>query len=691
MATRTRSRRPGKFPRGTSSTAGGPVVNNAMASEIIANALLSRASFMRKMMDPRRDIPSECGYPEPGTMDAQMFREMYETEAVAARVVEVLPKESWQIQPQVYEDEDSDTPTAFEEAWDTLGKNLRGTSFYQDEEGSPIWEVLRRADELSGIGHFGIILLGIDDGKELNEPAVGLDPRTGEMKEKLYKTESREGTEPKKVVVNRNESFRKLLYLRIFDEPLVQVTKLETDKTSRRFGQPVMYRVSFANPTSSQWGEGYNVESRDVHWTRVIHIADNLGSSEIFGTPRMQQVYRNLYNLMKLYGGSAEMYWRGAFPGLSIESHPNLNPEDIDSAVDTERTDGAQQQLGNIREEAYDYQQGLDRVLVLLGMSAKSLAPQVVDPTPQISTQIEAICIKLGCPVRVFKGSERGELASSQDDSDWNERITDRQTIYITPRIIVPFVDRLICIGVLPVPKGFSVYWPPKQSLSELEKADVALKRTDAMAKAVGGGVVPAMMAEMDFHTRILGFTEEEAEAIINNAAKAQEEAVEKNLEMAEEGLNPDGTPKPEPEDRVLKPGDNLVDKEGKVKAKIPAPPGKKAPPVLANVDSLYSPLDPAEGDDLTYNYDPTQPRDKEGKWAGATHGVALPKSPGKLSIMHAGTALAEMGFRLGMGSYDLKAKEATYTITDAKGTVKSLTGSALKEMVYAAARKVAS
>jgi hypothetical protein len=106
----------------------------------------------------------------------------------------------------------------------------------------------------------------------------------------------------------------------------------------------------------------------------------------------------------------------------------------------------------DVRDQIENYINSLQRYLALTGMSAHTLAPQVSDPSSQIDKHLEAICIQLGIPKRVFMGSERGELASSQDDASWNDRLKARQNGYITPRIIVPFIDRLISVGVLPEP-----------------------------------------------------------------------------------------------------------------------------------------------------------------------------------------------------------------------------------------------
>lgn len=145
--------------------------------QIVENAYTAREQWLRRVTgasDPRRNIDHECGYPE-GPVDAQTFQDLYDRDMVANRVVQVFPKETWQTQPQVYELEDSEEATPFEAAWDGLSRQLKGgNSYHQDEEGSVVWEHIRRADILSGIGYFGVILLGIDDGLPLSEPVRGM-------------------------------------------------------------------------------------------------------------------------------------------------------------------------------------------------------------------------------------------------------------------------------------------------------------------------------------------------------------------------------------------------------------------------------------------------------------------------------------------------------------------------------------
>ena len=277
------------------------------------------------------------------------------------------------------------------------------------------------------------------------------------------------------------------------------------DKSSPRNGRPEEYHITLSDPDEDATDSvGTMLGDIDVHWSRVIHIADMLGSSELFAVPRLRPVLNNVLNLRKLYGGSAEMYWQGAFPGLGFVTHPQLG---TDVTVDQ----------SSLRSAMTNYSAGLQRYVQATGMDIKSLAPQVVDPSKQIDVQLEAICIKLAIPKRIFLGSERGELSSSQDSSTWNTRIKHRQSMYLTPRVIVPFIDRLINLGILPEPKdGYSVDWPEIEQQDEVKKADVSLKKTQALTTYVQGSG-ENLIHPKDYLVRVLGMSSEEADEVIKS------------------------------------------------------------------------------------------------------------------------------------------------------------------------------
>lgn len=467
-------------------------MNELLMNQLLENVFHLRRRFLNQLTDPRRDIDAECGFPE--SLTVHDYRSYYDREGIATRLVNLWPDESWQSYPWCYEDEDPNTITEFESAWEAVGAMLRGSSWHEDPEVNPLWEYLHRADRLSGIGTFGVILIGLDDGKPLRTPAAGID-------------------EHGKATGGKQE--RKILYLRVFDESLLQVTRWNTNGKSPRYGHPEEYLLTFHDLKSEPAGGiGLSTTTEHVHWSRVVHLADNLGSSELFGRPRMQNNFNRLYDVSKkLLAGSAEMYWQGARPGLALQSHPQLGARVKFDAND-------------IRDQMEQYQNHLQRFLAIGGAEINNLAPQVVDPTGQIDAQIMAICISEGIPKRIFMGSERGELASSQDDSQWNDRLKFRQRNYLIPRVIVPFVNRLIALRVLPVPKSYKIVFPDLNALSDAEMAEIMVKRTAALVQYISGNG-SALIQPIDYLTKFSYMPDEEALQVMESTEAALMEEVE--------------------------------------------------------------------------------------------------------------------------------------------------------------------
>lgn len=522
--------------------------------EFIANV----NEFMRSTLSRRfsvsgsdRDIDAECHYPASvSALTAELYRDMYDRFGIATRVVDLFPMETWGVNPQVYEVEAEDTETDFERAWKDVSRSLGGSSYFIDEETSPIWEYLQRVDRLSGIGRFGVLLLGLGIPGSLEDPVPGFEDDRDDAG-MAYAFNQRGGTE--------------LLYLRAFDESLVDVDVYESRLTSKRYGQPIYYRLTLSDPMIQHEGIGHD-SGREVrvHWSRVIHVADNLMSSEIYGVPRMQPVYNHLLDLRKLYGGSAEMFWQGAFPGLSFETHPSLG--------NTVRVDHS-----GMKDQVESYMNGLQRYLAMTGVSAKQLAPAVADPTAHIERTLDAICVQLGVPKRLFMGSERGELASSQDRNTWEDRLNDRRAQYCNPRIIRPFIDRLIGVGVLPAPReGYHVKWPDSYAPTPSERAAVATQRMQAVSAYIQSGA-DVLIPPMEFLVKELDYDREEAEEILRQSA---EEIVEEDEEE---------------EDEVVEPTDVIEDEEMEVEEEIELAANAELPPNVKLNKPFRTPDGPAK------------------------------------------------------------------------------------------------
>lgn len=445
-------------------------------SNLVETSLLSRQALLAKLVDPRRDYDSELGYPD--TISADTYRHTYNRLGLGTRVVKIFPEGCWAMDPQIYETEDPEE-TEFETEWTKLEKKLN------------IYQMLHLIDDISGIGRFGILLLGFGDGENLETPMVN----------------------------SKGKTRTPLLYLRAFDESVVTIEKREESITSPRFGQPILYQVKFLDES----GTGtVSSRSKKVHWTRVIHVADGRIDSVVYGTPRMEPVFNRLCDSKKVLGGSGEMFWRGGLPGYSFESQPGTTEADLD--------------IEALKDQAEDWMNGLQRYMSLIGMSVKSLAPQVADPTNHMEAILMDISITLGVPKRVLMGSEEGKLASTQDATSWNTRLKRRQEKYVTPLIIRPFVDRLIATGVLPdigEDPGYEVFWPDLNAPKDEDKAKVAESKTRAMALYLTSGL-SSIFPPAEFLTMVMKMEPEEVESVI----KAMEEQ-ERVLEVEGEEMMP--------------------------------------------------------------------------------------------------------------------------------------------------------
>jgi hypothetical protein len=449
--------------------------------------------------DGLRDIDRECGHPD--TIKSADYMRMYRRGDVAKRVVNLEPDECWKDYPSIYETEE-ERETPFEKAVD---KVIVQTKLYS---------YLHRLDRVSGIGRYAVMFIGLDDGEDFETPAPGYDDAG-----------------PTEV-----KGAAKVLYYRIFGESSAEVQAFESDRSNPRFGQPKYYTLAFEDVVNEYQTA---LTLGKVHWSRVVHVADNLIESELLGAPRMEDVYNRLLDLRKISGGSAEMFWKGGFPGLSFEVDPKQGEFDAD-------------QRAELREDVRLYAEGLQRYITMVGVTVKSLAPQISDPTNCTNNLLTLIAITKGIPQQSFKGSQQGQLDSPQDTITWRERIMLRKERHVTPNIIRVTIDRFIQYGVLPVPTEqldqplpYIVRWEPMAALSEAERAQVAKDLTEALARYATAGA-EALVPLGEWLGKFCGFTAQQVKAV-ENAESSRKSLVFEQLDgmSGSAGGNvPSSTPK---------------------------------------------------------------------------------------------------------------------------------------------------
>ena len=472
------------------------------ASTMVRNFLLNREKYGKSTLDhPDRDLDAECGYP-PNPQVSDYF-DWYSREGIATRANDLWPDECWALNPEVYETEKRNE-TKFEKAWNDL----------LDEPELNPWHYLHRIDRLSGIGRYGVLFLGYNDRKKLSEPVAGLND---------------DGTKAQ----GRPPEGIKLVYMRCFTEKHATIAEVDNDETSPRHGKPRLYEIVLQSmgTADSPDGNEESVEIADkrkdksesvkIHWTRVIHVpSDNKQESEVYGVPRLQNILNRFFDLRKILAGSAEMFWKGGFPGYSIESMPELMDAD---PLDKE----------SISEEMQLFMNGLQRYLAVEGVTIKSLDVQVADPASHIMQQLQMIACALNCPTRVLLGTETGQKAGEDETKRWNGRLARRQITVINPFMIRPFIARNILVGALPAPEGgpnkYKISWQDLNSIKDTDKAEIAVKMTQALLQYVTSGA-EKIMPLYQFLTNVIKFPHELATKIVAEANKPENKILTKEL-----------------------------------------------------------------------------------------------------------------------------------------------------------------
>jgi|AntDeeMinimDraft_5_1070356.scaffolds.fasta_scaffold00485_7 hypothetical protein len=415
-----------------------------------------------------RDLYDTLGYPS--SIDVENLMAQWKRHDMARALVDRPVKKTWQGDIRIEETEQE-------------GKTDLETAFSRLDPKVQIKNKLLRVDRLAQLGEYAVLLLGFDDSgpqQWTREPTGG----------------------------------RELKYVRPVSRKNASIKTYQQDTSHARFGKPQTYGIDFDTPT----GEGANettTKSLIVHHSRIIHVAFNLLENEIEGVPILKTGFNRLKDLEKLVGGGAEMFWRGARPGYFGSAK-----EDYSVGDEAEK---------DLREQLDEYENDLRRFLIAEGVDIQSLEQQISDPESHVRVQVQMLSALSGIPARILIGSESGELASSQDRTNWHEFLQARRTEEAGPKILRPLIDRLIKYGALPEAKekeGYSIRWADLFSVSEKAKSDIAAKRSDALSKYYKN---PALETELPFEAFLRYFLKMDEDQV-NDITSMRDSAMSEEL-----------------------------------------------------------------------------------------------------------------------------------------------------------------
>jgi len=355
--------------------------------------------------DGNRNFYTVFGYAP--TLTPQMMYQKYRRQDMAKTIVNAPADALWTHPPVVKAD------NTFNKAWAELQGRF------------DVWDVLNRADKMTGFGRFSLINIG---------------------------TKSGEGVD-------------RLLYMQPYSELGVTVTEFDEKPSSERFAMPTKYNIK----PMDTGRDTTNIKSTlalkefDLSWKNAVHIADGIIEDNIYGAPRLECVYNLLDDLMKVGGGAAETYWLTANRGMQL---------DVDKDMDLQEEDATA-----LADEVDEYYHNLRRVMRTRGVEIKELGSKVADPSSAFNTVISLISAAARIPQRILIGSEAGQLASEQDRANWAERVVERRKNFAEPHALTPTIAKLVQLKVLPEPKGLQYIWPEAFILAPLEAAQTSAQK----------------------------------------------------------------------------------------------------------------------------------------------------------------------------------------------------------------------
>ena len=415
------------------------------ASSIVRDRL---AAFLGYSHSGARDLYTVFGYPR--EISVNEIAALYRRDGIANRIVRSFPQATWREAP-IFSDgqgsshEEGEDFSAFSKSVNDLVEKFK------------VLHYLERADRLSGMTQYSILVLGFKDGqKDLTQPL-----RKGNVK---------------------------LTYIQPYSQLRAQIASWDTDPASERFGKPLIYNVSQESIVAS------NAPSKSfkVHWTRVIHIAEFCEEDDIMGTPRLQPIYNSLLDLQKVVGGSAETFWLCANRGIQFSMDENSTADD-----------GV---LEKVKEQAEELANSQRRYMVTQGVTANVLGAESPDPGPNAEKLLDIIAGASGIPKRILIGSERGELSSAQDENNWSQRIKERRRNYGLPMLLKPFIEMMIATGNVSAPQGkYTIEWDDSEALGPAIEADINLKKIQMIQGYVNSPGAEYILPPQTFAADYLG------------------------------------------------------------------------------------------------------------------------------------------------------------------------------------------
>ena len=402
------------------------------------------------------------------------YLDMYLRQEIANRVVNTFPEAIWSKPPVITDKPESHEETEFTKKLELIEKEFK------------LFNTICRLDILTGLGHFGLLLLGINDGLPLSKP----------IKRKSF---------------NEND----LLFITPFGEYSIMIQKYETDPTNKRYGLPLLYQITMNNRMEQETTTNMSPTVFVVHYSRVLHVAEGLLSNNVSGIPRLECVMNRLEDYEKVIGGTAEVFYLNSRGGI----HFNL---DKDSRA-------SEEELEEMKDSIECSLNGLSRAYITRGVDVNVVQFNINESKEILSDIITSIAIGSDIPQRKLTGAETAKLAGDQDDTGFLTTVDERRKNHCENSILRPLIDKFIELGILPFVEKYEIIWPDLRTETSKEKADNAMKMAQATTIFKSGNA-DHLLTDKQFVEDIAG--QEYKESEVNKNINEEDEQIDEDNEI---------------------------------------------------------------------------------------------------------------------------------------------------------------
>lgn len=386
-----------------------------------------------------RDVYKVAGYKkEPRYEDYWSY---YDRHPIAGRIVDMPAQTTWRHSPEIVEP-DVEDGTEFTKGFVEMSERLG------------LWSRMERVDRLSRIGQYAVLLIGATDVATVEDLVLPLER------------------------VNGPED---IAYLAHYSQRSATIESWDTDPRSERFGLPEFYRIDLSRNNTN-----FRAGTVLVHASRVIHVAEDVLEDDTYGRPVLRRVLNTIFNDEKVDAASAEAFWQLADKILQL----NIDPE---AALSTNA-------LSEIDTKMQALYHDLRKHFYLQGGELSWLGGDSPDPSAISEVLATKMAAGSNIPKRILFGSERGELASNQDERNYFGSISERQEHHAEPHMLRVLIDRLMDINALPRPgaQGYEVQWPDLYVPTEKEVAERNKLNAETASALTPIGGDPRELVEVD-------------------------------------------------------------------------------------------------------------------------------------------------------------------------------------------------